>query len=109
MFLHIKQATYISDYRVEVLFNNGQQGVADLSELVVGEGVFAPLQDPTLFAQVQVDDELETLVWPGGVDVAPEFVYYQAFKDDPRLAEQFRRWGYVQEEGELTAEVAPAL
>ena len=108
MFLHIKQATYISDYKVEVLFNNGQQGVADLSELV-GEGVFAPLQDQAVFAQLQVDDELETLVWPGGVDVAPEFVYYQAFKDDPRLAEQFRCWGYVQEEGDLTAEVAPAL
>lgn len=98
MFLHIKQATYISDYKVEVLFNNGQQGVADLSELV-GEGVFAPLQDHAFFAQVQVDDELETLVWPGGVDVAPEFVYYQAFKYDPRLAEQFRRWGMCGKRG----------
>ncbi len=94
MFLHITEATYIADYKVQVVFNNGQQGIADLSELLQG-GIFAPLQDQNFFAQVRVDEELETLTWPNGADVAPEFVYYQAFKNDPQLAEKFQQWGYL--------------
>lgn len=94
MFLHIIEASYISDYTVAVIFNNGKQGQADLSQLLYGP-VFAPLQDKTVFAQLRVDDELETLIWPNGADVAPEFVYYQAFKDDPQLQAQFKQWGYI--------------
>lgn len=96
MFLHITEAMYIDDYKVKVVFNSGEQGIADLSALLQG-GIFAPLQDQSFFAQLRVDEELETLVWPNGADVAPEFVYYQAFKDDPRLTEKFQQWGYLNE------------
>jgi hypothetical protein len=94
MFLHITEAQYLTDYKVQVVFNNGKQGVADLTELLQGD-VFAPLRDETFFAQFWVDAELATLVWPNGADVAPEFVYYQAFKDDPQLAQKFTAWGYL--------------
>ena len=46
------------------------------------------------FAKLYVDTELETIAWPNGTDLAPEFVYFQAFKNDPSLAEQFKVWGY---------------
>jgi hypothetical protein len=42
-----------------------------------------------------VDDELQTVVWPNGADLAPEYVYFQAFKDDPKLLPQFEAWGYT--------------
>jgi hypothetical protein len=36
--------------------------------------VFAPLRDPLVFAQVAVDPETRTIVWPNGADFAPEFL-----------------------------------
>ena len=94
MFLHIAKAKYLSDYKIKVEFNNGRKGVADLSSILNG-AVFEPLKEKALFAKLKVDKELETIVWDNGADLAPEFVYYQAFKDDPELQEQFIEWGYV--------------
>jgi len=37
-----------------------------------------PLNDPAFFAQVTVDTESGTVVWPGGIDLAPEPLYEQA-------------------------------
>jgi len=94
MFLHIVKTEYVSDYEVAVVFSDGKQGVADLSELLHGT-VFEPLKDKAVFAQLRLDSELETLVWPNGADVAPEYVYYQAFRDDPQLQDQFKQWEYI--------------
>jgi hypothetical protein len=49
---------------------------------VLGEkaGVFAPLRDPALFAQVYVDHEAGTIVWPNDVDVDPDTLYEEAHR-----------------------------
>jgi hypothetical protein len=41
-------------------------------------GVFEPLRDPDYFARVTVDPEGGTIVWPNGVDMAPEPLYAAA-------------------------------
>jgi len=94
MFLHITEARLVGNFRIDVTFNDGKRGIADLSE-VVKHGVFTQLSNPEEFAKLYVDQELETLVWPNGADLAPEFVYFQAFKNDPTLADQFKAWGYI--------------
>ena len=94
MFLHVKDARYLGDYRVKVVFNNGREGVADLADALNGP-VFESLMDTSNFSAFVVDKELETLVWPNGADLAPEYIYYQAFKSEPELQPQFIRWGYV--------------
>ena len=98
MILHITNVNYLSDYKLSVSFNNGESGVADLSS-VVHKGVFKALAAHEKFAQVGLDEELETIVWPGGLDLAPEFVYFHAFKDKPQdtvqLQSKFKTWGYV--------------
>lgn len=94
MILHIKKINYLGDYRVEVTFNNGKIGVADLSSALTG-GVFEQLKNPLEFAKLSVDDELETIAWPNGADLAPEYVYFQAFRDEPELQAQFEAWGYI--------------
>lgn len=93
MFLHVKEAQCLGDHRVEVLFNDGRRGVVDLSDSLRGP-VFEPLRDRAAFAQLTVDSELQTIVWPNGADFAPEYLYFLAFKDEPELRERFHDWGY---------------
>ena len=94
MFLHVTEAKYIGKYRVEVRFNDGRQGVADLSQALTGP-VFEPLKDESLFAQLQLNEELDTICWPNGADLAPEFLYFLAFKSVPELQNKFKAWGYI--------------
>ena len=96
MFLHLVSARYIGNYQVEVCFNDGRQGIADLSNIFTGP-VFKPLKDPEMFAQLRLDKELDTLVWPNGADLAPEYLYFRAFRNEPGLEEKFRKWGYLTE------------
>ena len=94
MFLHITEAKYIKDYMVEVSFNNGRKGVANLSDALKGS-VFESLKNKSNFSSFTVDEELETIVWSNGADLAPEYVYFQAFKNEPELQSQFKKWGYI--------------
>lgn len=95
MFLHVTSAKYLRDYLVEVTFNNGRSGCADLSEALRGP-MFEPLKDVSVFSRLRVDEELQTVAWENGADLAPEYIYFQAFKSDAALASQFREWGYLQ-------------
>ena len=40
--------------------------------------MFEPLRDVAYFAQVVVGEELGTVVWPKGADLAPEVLHEQA-------------------------------
>jgi len=95
MFLHVTEAKYLHDYVVEVAFNDGKRGCADLSDALKGP-VFEPLKDRAVFSRLRVDAELQTIAWENGADLAPEYVYFQAFKTDPALESQFKAWGYIQ-------------
>jgi hypothetical protein len=65
MFLHVRVATYVDDHKLDILFNDGKRGVADLSASLRGP-MFEPLKDQAVFAQLVVDHELQTVVWPNG-------------------------------------------
>lgn len=82
--LHITSAQYLSDHKVSLRFNNGRQGEADLSVLL-NNVIFTSLQDKSLFSQVSVDSAVETVVWLNGLDLAPECLYFHAFREDPLL------------------------
>ncbi len=94
MILHVTDAKYLDEHKVEVSFNDGRKGIADLSNALRGS-VFQPLKDKSIFAQLKLDKELDTISWPNGADIAPECLYFQAFKDDPELQKQFKIWGYI--------------
>ncbi|WP_222862038.1 DUF2442 domain-containing protein [Zoogloea oleivorans] len=44
MILHITAAEYLHDYTLAVSFNNGQKGIADLTD-ALGQGVFQSLRE----------------------------------------------------------------
>ena len=94
MFLHVTNAKPLDGYRVEVCFDDGRKGIADLTEALQGP-VFESLKKLDMFRKLRVDKELQTIVWPNGADLAPEYIYYQTFQDDPKLQATFRKWGYI--------------
>ena len=79
---------------VEISFNNGRKGTADLENVLKGK-MFEPLRNKSEFSAFTVDKELETIVWPNGADLAPEYLYFQAFKSESELQDQFKTWGYI--------------
>ena len=75
---------------VALTFADGTQGIVDLGPSMRGHGnLYAALQDPEYFAQVRVDPEWGTIVWPNGVDLDPDVLYHQAhFPGDPILMDE---------------------
>ena len=67
-------------FKVWVRFEDGVEGEADLSDLA-GRGVFKRWTDrPAEFGEVAVDPESGTLIWPGGLDVAPDRLYSEVIR-----------------------------
>jgi hypothetical protein len=64
-------------FRLRVRFDDGVTGELDMRATVPFEGVFAPLRDPDYFAQVSVDDDAGTIVWPNGADLDPLVLHSQ--------------------------------
>ena len=68
-------AKALDDYRLHLQFDDGIEGVVNLAPHLSFQGVFEPLRDPAYFAQVRVDPELGTVVWPNGADLDPDVLY----------------------------------
>ena len=71
------EARYLDGYRIELAYADGTRGVVDLERDLWGE-VFEPLRDIGQFKMFRLDAELQTIVWPGGADLAPEYLYERA-------------------------------
>ena len=78
MIPHVIEAKYQGEYRIWLKFNDGAEGTVDLRDRLFGE-MFEPLKDQKKFQSFRVDPELETLVWPNGADLAPEFLRAHLF------------------------------
>ena len=83
MFLYVTSAKPLDGYSVEVCFDDGREGIADLTEALEGP-MFESLKEPDVFTKLRVDEELQTIVWPNGTDLAPEYICFQAFRDDSK-------------------------
>jgi hypothetical protein len=76
----IESVDYLGEYRLRLRFADGLVADIDLAAKLAGEvgPIFEPLRDLAYFAQVQVDKELGTIVWPNGADLAPDVLHQQA-------------------------------
>ncbi len=71
---YVVDASHIDGYRLKIRFENDEVRVVDLSDHLDGP-VFEPLKDLSYFKQVQVNHDIDTVVWPNGADFSPDFLY----------------------------------
>ncbi len=72
--LRVTSVQPLAGYRLRVAFNDGVERDVDCAFLLHGT-LGEPLRDPEYFRQVRVDDEARTVVWPNGLDPAPELLH----------------------------------
>ena len=61
--------------RLHIRFDDGVEGVIDVSRFVTMSGVFERLQDAAFFRQVQAHPELKVVYWPNGADLDSDVLY----------------------------------
>jgi hypothetical protein len=64
---------HVRDYVLDIEFDDGTCGEADLACYLQRGPIFAPLSEVDYFKQVRIDGG--TIAWPNGADIAPERVY----------------------------------
>jgi len=70
---------YLGYYLLELTFNTGESGRVNFSsDLPKFRGVLSPLANMHFFAQVKVDSDSGTLVWPDEIDLDPDVLYSRA-------------------------------
>lgn len=72
--LRVTDVKPLDDHRLRVSFNDGVVRDVDCSFLFRGT-LGEPLRNPEYFKQVRVDEEGGTVVWPNGLDPAPEILH----------------------------------
>lgn len=93
--ISIKTAEHLGDFQIRLKFSNNLVGVADLEDTISSDprSVFHELRNPAKFQQFQADGY--TICWENGLDLAPEFLFFLAFRNDPTWQQQFLDWGYL--------------
>jgi hypothetical protein len=75
MLCDIINVKVIKDYIVHIFFENGVEGIVDVSEIIPFKGIFSKLKDKNYFATVHVNKDLGTIVWDNGADISPNYLY----------------------------------
>ena len=60
----------VAPFTISVRFDDEVVRTIDFVPVLRGE-LYRPLRDPRLFAQVRLDPEAHTLLWPNGADFDP--------------------------------------
>jgi hypothetical protein len=75
MLKDITSVQALENYQLHLKFEDNQQGVVDISQLIEFTGIFAPLQDLAYFNQVKLNPEWGTIYWENGADLDPDVLY----------------------------------
>ena len=65
---------HLGDFRLRLTFSDGLVRELDFNGVLEG-GVFEPLRDRAVFAQVSLDTVAGTVAWPNGVDLDPDVLH----------------------------------
>jgi hypothetical protein len=80
----------LGGYRLQLRFEDGVEGMLDISDVVPFDGIFAWLRDTANFSRVALDRELGTIVWPNGADLDADVLYAAVLRQQSQTVEGSR-------------------
>ncbi len=86
----VKSFEISGPYTLQVRFDDNTEQSINFQPVLAGE-LYGPLQDLSLFNQVQIDPEVQTLVWPNGADFDPATLH-DWWEHVDYLMARARRW-----------------
>ncbi|MGA9996173.1 MAG: DUF2442 domain-containing protein [Pyrinomonadaceae bacterium] len=89
----VRSFEIIRPYTLHVKFDDDTEQTINFQRVLAGE-LYGPLRDLSLFNQVRVDEEVQTLVWPNGADFDPATLHDWPEQAEA-LAERARKWESV--------------
>ena len=81
--MKLLDVTYLKDYSIHILFEDGVEGDIDLNNLVE-LGVFKILKDPALFAKVY--NTGYSIAWSNDLEIDVATIYAELSGKDPATA-----------------------
>jgi hypothetical protein len=75
MIREIIAAKALDGHRIYLCFKDGVEGAVEFKGIAPFKGVFAGLQDQTVFEKMTLNAELGTVQWENGADLEPEVLY----------------------------------
>jgi hypothetical protein len=86
----VTKVTQLGPFTLRLEFDDGGQQTIDFEPVLYG-GIYGELRDPAFFAQVRIDPDFQTLVWPNDADFDPATLRYWP-EYLPNLLEAVERW-----------------
>ena len=80
----------VAPYTLKVRFDDNTEQTIDFQPVLAGR-LYGPLQELSLFNQVNIDPEVKTLVWPNGADFDPATLHDWPEQVEA-LIESAQRW-----------------
>jgi hypothetical protein len=77
MYLAVKNARAVDDYKLMVTFENDENRIFDMAPYL-NVGKFAELKNKSLFRSVRVN--FDSIEWGNRLDLDPEFLYQKSMK-----------------------------
>lgn len=74
----------VAPYTLRVEFDDNTEQMIDFYPILTGE-LYGPLRDLSVFEQVEIDPEVNTLVWESGADFDPATLH-----DWPKYFDEFK-------------------
>ncbi len=76
----LKSIKFLKGYKIDLHFDDGTQGVVDLSHLK-GKGVFKAWNSDIKFEDAYIDNGV--LAWSNDLDICPDSLYYKVKDINP--------------------------
>ena len=86
----VRSFEIVAPYTLRLVFEDQTEQTICLEPVLAGD-LLGPLRDLSLFNRVRIDPEVETLVWPNGVDFDPATLHDWP-KHVKALSAVARRW-----------------